>query len=51
MKKQFLDQEEKEIMEAIERDEYIPVMGPELNKMADSSSGAGGVILFDISAS
>lgn len=36
MKKQYLDQEEKEIMEAIERDEYVPVMGPELKKMADS---------------
>ena len=36
MKKQYLDQEEKEIMEAIERDEYVTVMGPELKKMADS---------------
>ena len=36
MKKQYLDQEEKEIMEAIERDEFVPVTGPELKKMADS---------------
>lgn len=36
MKKQYLDQEEKEIMEAIERDEYVPVAGVELKKMADA---------------
>ena len=30
MKKQYLDQEEKEVMEAIERDEFVPVTGPEL---------------------
>ena len=36
MKKQYLDQEEKEIMEAIERDEYVPITGAELKKMADS---------------
>ena len=36
MKRKYLDQEEKEIMEAIERDEFIPVTGPALKKMADS---------------
>ena len=38
MKKKYLDQEEKEIMEAIERDEFVPVAGHELKKMADSSA-------------
>ena len=36
MKKQYLDQEEKEIMKAIERDEYVPITGSELKKMAES---------------
>ena len=36
MKKQYFDQEEKEIMEAIERDEFVPVNGPALKKMADA---------------
>lgn len=34
-KQQYLDQEEKEIMEAFERDEYVPVSGSELKKIAD----------------
>ena len=33
-KTQYLDQEEKEIMEAIERDEFVPVTGPELKRVA-----------------
>ncbi len=36
MKKQRLDPEEKEIMEAIEKDEFIPVTGVELKRMADA---------------
>ena len=36
MKKQHLDQEEKEVMEAIERDEFVPVTGPELRRVADA---------------
>jgi predicted nucleic acid-binding Zn-ribbon protein len=35
-KQQYLNQEEKEIMEAIERDEYRSVTGPELRRMADA---------------
>ena len=35
MKKQNLDQEEKEIMEAIDRDEFVPVTGAELRRVAD----------------
>ena len=31
-----LDAEEKQIMEAIERNEYVPVGGKELREMADS---------------
>ena len=36
MKKQYLDAEEKEIMEAIENDEFVPVTGIELKRVADS---------------
>ena len=36
MKKQYLDAEEKEIMEAIENDEFIPVTGVELKRVADA---------------
>ena len=36
MKKQYLDQEEKEIAEAIERDEFVPVSGSELKKVAQA---------------
>ena len=36
MKKQHLDQEEKAIMEAIERDEFVPVTGAELRRVADA---------------
>ena len=36
MKKQHLDQEEKEIMEAIDRDEFVPVTGAELRRVADA---------------
>ena len=36
MKKQHLDQEEKEIMEAIENDEFVPVTGAELKRVADA---------------
>ena len=36
MKKQYLDAEEKEIMEAIEKDEFVPVTGVELKRVADS---------------
>ena len=36
MKKQYLDAEEKEIMEAIENDEFVPVTGAELKRVADS---------------
>ncbi len=34
LKNQCLDAEEKAIMEAIERDEFISVKGPELKRMA-----------------
>ena len=36
MKKKFLDKEEKEIMDAIENDEFIPVKGSELKRVADA---------------
>ena len=36
MKKQYLDAEEKEIMEAIENDEFVPVTGVELKRVADA---------------
>ena len=36
MKKQHLDQEEKEIMEAIENEEFVPVSGAELKRVADA---------------
>ncbi len=36
MKKIKLDSEEKEIMSAIERDEYVPVNGKQLREVADS---------------
>ncbi len=36
MKKQHLDQEEKAIMEAIERDEFVPVTGADLRRVADA---------------
>ena len=36
MNKQYLEQEEKEIMEAIERDEFVPVIGTELKRAADA---------------
>ena len=36
MKKQHLDKEEKEIMAAIERDEFVPVTGAELKRVADA---------------
>ena len=36
MKKQHLDQEEKAIMAAIERDEFVPVTGAELRRVADA---------------
>ena len=36
MKRQYLDAEEKEIMEAIENDEFIPVTGIELKRVADA---------------
>ncbi len=36
MKKQYLDSEEKEIMEAIENDEFIPVTGAQLKRVADA---------------
>jgi predicted DNA binding CopG/RHH family protein len=36
MKKQHLDPEEKEIMEAIENDEFIPVTGVQLKRVADA---------------
>ena len=36
MIKQKLTKEEKEIMEAIERDEFIPVTGKELKSVADA---------------
>ena len=36
MKKQYLDAEEKEIMEAIENDEFVPVTGIELKRVADA---------------
>ena len=36
MKKQYFDQEEKEIMEAIDRDEFIPVTRVELKRVADA---------------
>ncbi len=39
MKKAYLDQEEKEIMEAIENDEFIPVTGIELKRVADAIAG------------
>ena len=36
MKKQHLDAEEKEIMDAIENDEFVPVTGAELKRIADA---------------
>ena len=36
MKKQYLDAEEKEVMEAIEKDEFIPVTGAQLKRVADA---------------
>jgi len=36
MKKQYLDAEEKEIMEAIEKDEFVPLTGIELKRVADA---------------
>ena len=36
MKRQYLDAEEKEIMEAIENDEFVPVTGIELKRVADA---------------
>ena len=36
MKKKYLDAEEKEIMEAIENEEFIPVTGVELKRVADA---------------
>ena len=36
MKKQNLDAEEKEIMDAIERDEFVSVTGVELKRVADA---------------
>ena len=36
MKKQYLDAEEKEIMEAIENDEFVPVTGVELKRVAEA---------------
>lgn len=36
MKRKYLDAEEKEIMEAIENDEFVPVAGVELKRVADS---------------
>ena len=36
MKKQHLDAEEKKIMEAIENDEFVPVTGVELRRVADA---------------
>ena len=36
MKKQNLDAEEKEIMDAIENDEFVPVTGVELKRVADA---------------
>ena len=36
MKKNYLSAEEKEIMESIERDEFIPVTGVELKEVAEA---------------
>jgi len=36
MVKKYLDNEEKEIMKAIENDEFVPVTGAELKKIAES---------------
>ena len=36
MKKRYLDAEEKEIMAAIENDEFVPVTGVELKRVADA---------------
>ena len=36
MKRQYLDAEEKEIMEAIEQDEFVPVTGAQLRHVADA---------------
>lgn len=36
MKKKFLDLEEKELAEAVERDEFVPVTGAELKRVADA---------------
>ena len=35
-KAQYLSAEEKEIMKAIERDEFVPVTGPALKRMAEA---------------
>ena len=40
MKKQHLDAEEKEIMEAIERDGFVPVTGVKLKHVADAIAAA-----------
>ena len=36
MKKPYLDHEEKEIMDAVERDEFVAVTGAELRRVADA---------------
>ncbi len=36
MAKKYLDAEEKEIMEAIEKDEFVPITGAELKRVADA---------------
>ena len=36
MKRNYLSEEEKEIMESIERDEFIPVTGVELKQVAEA---------------
>ena len=36
MKRKYFDAEEKEIMEAIENDEFVPVTGVELKRVADA---------------
>lgn len=39
MKRQYLDAEEKEIMKAIANDEFVPVTGAELKRVADAIAG------------
>lgn len=36
MKKNYLSEEEKEIMESIEKDEFVPVTGLELKEVAEA---------------